>query len=97
MFSYGIKIIGLLVAYILSAKFGLALGREWICDFGLVAYRYVFCSSFSFWLSPLAAIMCGAFLINLWTGAPILVALGIALGNTLEAIMAFICSEKWQA
>jgi signal transduction histidine kinase len=32
------------------------------------------------------AIFIGAFVVNLWTGAPVLAALGIAGGNTLEAI-----------
>jgi signal transduction histidine kinase len=36
------------------------------------------------WLWP--AIFVGAFVVNLWTGAPVLAALGIACGNTLEAL-----------
>jgi signal transduction histidine kinase len=34
------------------------------------------------------AIFAGAFAANLWTGAPVLAALGIACGNTLEAVCA---------
>jgi two-component system, NarL family, sensor histidine kinase FusK len=37
----------------------------------------------SFW----PAIACGAFVANVWTGAPPLVALGIGAGNTLEALL----------
>ena len=33
------------------------------------------------------AIACGAFVANVWTGAPLLVALGIGAGNTLEALL----------
>jgi integral membrane sensor domain MASE1 len=29
----------------------------------------------------------GAYLVNLWVGAPLLVAVGMALGNTLEALL----------
>src|SRR5438105_5168842 len=36
------------------------------------------------WLWP--AVFVGAFAVNLWTGAPVLAALGIACGNTLEAV-----------
>jgi len=36
-------------------------------------------------LSP--GVFLGAFAVNLWTGAPVLVALGIATGNTLEALV----------
>src|SRR5205814_8799656 len=32
------------------------------------------------------AVFVGAFAVNLWTGAPMLAALGIAVGNTLEAV-----------
>ena len=32
------------------------------------------------------AVFLGAFAVNLWTGAPLVAALGIALGNTLEAV-----------
>jgi signal transduction histidine kinase len=41
---------------------------------------------FGYRLSP--AIFVGAFLANLWTGASVLAALGIACGNTLEAVAA---------
>jgi signal transduction histidine kinase len=37
------------------------------------------------WLWPGVAL--GAFVANLWSGAPILAALGIAMGNTLEAVV----------
>src|SRR5690242_10798064 len=33
------------------------------------------------------AILLGAFLVNLFNGAPLLVAVGIAIGNTLEALV----------
>jgi signal transduction histidine kinase len=36
----------------------------------------------------------GAFAVNLWTGAPVLVAAGIAAGNTLEAVVAALALRR---
>jgi len=45
------------------------------------------------WMWP--AILIGAFVANLWTGAPIAVAVGIAIGNTLEAVIAVSILQRW--
>src|SRR5207237_10652134 len=38
-----------------------------------------------YWLWP--GIFLGALIANVWTGAPVIVAMGIATGNTLEALL----------
>lgn len=40
------------------------------------------------------AIAIGAFLVNWWVGAPVLVAAGMALGNTLEAVVDAVALER---
>ena len=45
------------------------------------------------WMWP--AILIGAFAANVWTGAPIAVASGIAIGNTLEAVIAVSILQRW--
>jgi integral membrane sensor domain MASE1 len=40
------------------------------------------------------AIAIGAFLVNWWVGAPVLVAAGMALGNTLEAVVGAVVLER---
>jgi signal transduction histidine kinase len=37
----------------------------------------------------------GAWLVNLWAGAPVLVAFGIAVGNTLEAVVGAHVLRRW--
>jgi MASE1 len=59
--------------------------RQSICHSRLVSLRNCHGSTDSFWISPLASDAAGAFLINLFNGAPLLVAVGIGIGNTLEA------------
>ena len=44
-------------------------------------------SASSFWVSSLAGILLGAFLVNFFNGASLLVAVGIGIGNTLEALV----------
>ena len=41
------------------------------------------------------AILIGAFVVNVWTGAPIAVAFGIGIGNTLEAVIAVSILQRW--
>src|SRR5687768_13034730 len=43
-------------------------------------------------MSP--GIAAGALLANLWTGAPLAVACGIAVGNTLEAVLAAVALRR---
>jgi signal transduction histidine kinase len=45
------------------------------------------------WMWP--AILISAFAVNVWTGAPIAVAAGIAIGNTLEALIAVSILRRW--
>jgi signal transduction histidine kinase len=40
-------------------------------------------------------VLLGAFLANAWTGIPLLVALGIALGNTLEPLLGFLLLKRF--
>jgi signal transduction histidine kinase len=45
------------------------------------------------WMWP--AILIGAFAVNVWTGAPLAVASGISVGNTLEALVAVSILRRW--
>ncbi len=45
------------------------------------------------WMWP--AILISAFVVNVWTGAPIAVAAGIGIGNTLEALIAVSILRRW--
>jgi signal transduction histidine kinase len=77
----------LLVAYFITARLGLLLGAVagfatlvWPPTGIALAALYVF--GFRLW----PGVLVGAFCVNLAAGAPVAVALGIASGNTLEAI-----------
>ncbi len=85
--AYLPKAIGLTAAYVLTALFGLRVYA--VSAFATLVWAPTGISlaamlrmGFRFWPS----IAAGAFLANLWTGAPPAVALGIAAGNTLEAL-----------
>ncbi|HMI83142.1 MAG TPA: MASE1 domain-containing protein [Polyangiaceae bacterium] len=78
---------GLTIAYVLAAKLGLMMDA--VAGFATLvwpasglALAALFLRGNRLW----PAIALGAFLSNLWTGAPLLVATGIAVGNTLEAV-----------
>src|SRR5688500_5432629 len=90
------KLVILFVAYLTTAKFGLALGAVagfatlvWPCTGIAFTALYLF----GFWLWPAVAL--GAFIVNLWVGAPVSVALGIACGNTLEAVIGAYLFRKY--
>lgn len=76
------------VAYVVVARLGLMLDAVsgfaslvWApTGLSLVALL-LFGARFS------ASVFLGALVVNVWTGAPVLVALGIAIGNTLEAVL----------
>src|SRR3989338_10630505 len=53
-----------------------------------------FAALFIFGLELWPAILVGAFLVNLNTGAPILVALGMGIGNTAEALIGVYFFKK---
>jgi signal transduction histidine kinase len=85
----GLKIVALACAYVAAAKFGLALDAVggfatlvWPATGIAIAALLLFGPR----LWPGVAL--GALVANLWTGAPPLVALGIAAGNSAEALLA---------
>jgi signal transduction histidine kinase len=82
-----LELAGLTIAYIVVAKLGLMMDAVegfatlvWPAS-GLSLAALLLLGN-RFW----PAIALGAFLTNLWSGAPPLVAMGIAVGNTLEAL-----------
>jgi signal transduction histidine kinase len=82
-----LELAGLTVAYVVAAKLGLMMDA--VAGFATLVWPASGLSLaalllFGNRLWP--AIALGAFLSNLWTGAPPLVAMGIALGNTLESL-----------
>src|SRR5215831_9218447 len=90
-----VRVTVLCVIYFATAKFGLSLdavhgfaAAVWpptgIALAALVLYGYR--------LWPGVAL--GAFLVNLSAGAPVLVAGGMALGNTLEALVGTVLLER---
>jgi len=87
--GYFVKLIALFVMYYFSARFGLRVDAVsgfatlvWLPTGISLAFLLLF--GMRFW----PAITLGAFLANLNTGAPFIAALGIGVGNTLEAIVA---------
>ena len=90
-----VRIVALCVCYVATAKFGLSLDAVhsvatavWPpTGIALVALVLGGCH-----LWP--GITCGAFLVNLWAGAPVPVACGIALGNTLEALVGTLLLQR---
>src|ERR1700730_8391140 len=86
-FSYLVKIIALFAIYFSTARFGLSLDAVsrfatlvWFPS-GLALTALLL---FGYRLWP--GILLGAFLVNLLNGAPLFVAVGIGIGNTLEAL-----------
>lgn len=87
--KYLIKIIAITALYFVLAKFGLSLASEtkqitlvWPPTGIAIASLVLF--GIEFW----PAVALGAFLANITTSEPFSVALGITLGNTLEAVVA---------
>jgi signal transduction histidine kinase len=85
---YGIALLTLVALYIITGRLGLSLGAVsgfatlvWLPSGLSVAVLFLW--GYRFW----PAITLGAFLVNLFTGAPWFVALGISIGNTLEAVV----------
>lgn len=83
-----VKIVASAVLYLLTALAGLQLGT--ISGFATlvwpptgIALAVLLLGGSRLW----PGIFLGALVANVWTGAPIPVALGIALGNTLEAVV----------
>jgi PAS domain S-box-containing protein len=90
-----VRMVGLCICYVATAKFGLSFDAVhsvatavWPpTGIALVALVLGGCH-----LWP--GITCGAFLVNLWAGAPVPVACGIALGNTLEALVGTLLLQR---
>lgn len=93
--SYFLKILGLAGLYVIAAMLGLSLAfsvKEITTVWPPSGIALAALVLFGFELWP--GIFIGAFLANLWTGEPALVAIGIAVGNTLEAVVgAFLLQQ----
>src|SRR5437588_1011240 len=87
-FSYVGEILILFVVYFSTARLGLSLDAVsgfatlvWFPSGTALAALLLF--GYRLW----PGILLGAFLVNLFNGAPLLVAVGIGIGNTLEALV----------
>src|SRR5947209_5112962 len=88
-FSYVVEILMLFAIYYSTARLGLSLNAVsrfatlvWLPSGLAVAALLLF--GYRLW----PGIIIGAFLVNLFNGAPLVVAIGIGTGNTLEALVA---------
>jgi signal transduction histidine kinase len=86
--KYIAQIVALTAIYIIGARAGLQLDA--ISGFATlvwpptgIAFTAILLGGYRLW----PGIFVGALIANAWTGAPIFVALGIAVGNTLEAVL----------
>lgn len=87
-FGYIVRMAALFAAYFVTARVGLGLGA--VSGFATIvwapsgiALAVLLIWGYRYW----PGITLAAFLVNLVTGAPLLVALGISIGNTLEPLM----------
>ena len=94
---YLIKILTFFAIYFSTAKLGLSLGAVnrfatlvWVPS-GLAMAAILL---FGYRLWP--GILMGAFLVNLLNGAPLLVAVGIGIGNTLEALSSAYILKRYE-
>lgn len=94
---YGVVLFILVVVYVGTGRLGLSQGTAsgfatliWFPS-GL-AVTTLFLWGFNLW----PAITLGAFLVNFLTGAPLLVAVGIGIGNTLEALVCTALLKRGQ-
>jgi len=81
------KVAAIAVLYILAARAGLQLDA--VSGFATLVWPPTGIALAAlllggYWLWP--GIFLGALVVNVWTGAPVIVAMGIATGNTLEAL-----------
>ncbi|HUF64646.1 MAG TPA: MASE1 domain-containing protein [Gemmatimonadaceae bacterium] len=86
---WGAEVAVLAALYVTAARFGLALDA--VAGFATLvwaptglAFAALLLRGYRLW----PGVALGALLANLWAGAPVGAALGIALGNTLEAVVA---------
>ncbi len=87
-FIYAVNLLLLFLVYFTTARLGLKINA--VSGFATlvwpptgIALAAIFLSGRKYW----PAIFAGAFLVNVVTGAPFFVAIGIAAGNTLEAVI----------
>src|SRR5687768_17076226 len=81
------ELAGLAIGYVIVAKLGLMMDA--VAGFATLVWPASGLSLAALLLLGnrlWPAIVLGAFLTNLWTGAPLHSAMGIAIGNTLEAL-----------
>ncbi|PYP49185.1 MAG: sensor histidine kinase, partial [Gemmatimonadetes bacterium] len=81
------KVAAIAVLYVLAARGGLQLDA--VSGFATLVWPPTGIALAAlllggYWLWP--GIFLGALVVNVWTGAPVIVAMGIATGNTLEAL-----------
>lgn len=86
---YFATLIVLALAYTIAAMLGLRMDA--VAGFATlvwpptgIALAALVCWGYRYW----PAVFVGAFVVNAWTGAPMLVALAMAAGNTLESVVA---------
>jgi signal transduction histidine kinase len=82
-----VRALALTATYVLVARAGLAMDA--VSGFASLVWppTGLAIAALTIWgVSVWPAVAVGAFVANVWVGAPVLAALGIALGNTLEAV-----------
>lgn len=91
-----LRLVVLAVLYAAVAKLG--LGLDAVSGFATLVWPPTGLSLaalllFGFRLWP--GVFLGAWAVNIWAGAPVVVAFGIAIGNTLEAVLGAYLLRKW--
>ena len=87
-YSHALKVAAIFVVYFFSAKFG--LGFDAVSGFATLVWPptgIALAAVLIFGRSIWPGIFFGAMLVNFYTGAPLFVALGIGIGNTLEGVI----------
>lgn len=82
-------VVGLALAYTLVARAGLAMDA--VSGFATLVWPPTGIALAALWLGGTRlwpGVLLGAFAVNVWIGAPPLPAFGVAIGNTLEALLA---------
>jgi PAS domain S-box-containing protein len=90
-----VRLVVLCVSYVATAQFGLSLDAVHSVATAVwpptgIALMALVLGGCRLW----PGIACGAFLANLWAGVPVPVACGIALGNTLEALVGALLLQR---
>ncbi len=93
---YCVQIVIIAIVYVVAAKLGLSLAFSTkqvttVWPPTGIALAVLFLFGLRLW----PGVMIGAFFANLFTAEPPLVALSIAIGNTLEAVIGSYCLKFW--